>query len=114
VDSGYMTGRVGSKFEPNRGATRAETVAALVKFDDMALPNSMKQGPFPDMTAKEWSSRYVAAAKEAGMLDYLNGQDFESQKSITRAEVAQMLAKTKYGQARIEQVKAQVSDVGQN
>jgi hypothetical protein len=58
------------------------------------------------MTAKEWSSKYVAAAKEAGMLDYLQGQDFEADKSITRAELAEIIAKTKYGQAKIEQVKS--------
>jgi len=106
VDSGYLTGRKGNKFEPNRGATRAEAVAALVKFDSIELPPSLRAGPFPDMTAKEWSSKYVAAAKEAGMLDYLQGQDFEADKSITRAELAEIIAKTKYGQAKIEQVKS--------
>jgi hypothetical protein len=106
VESGFLTGRKGDKFEPNRGATRAEAVAALVKFDSMELPTSLRAGPFPDMTAREWSSRYVAAAKEAGMLDYLQGQDFEAEKSITRAELAEIIAKTKYGQAKIDQVKA--------
>ena len=106
VESGFLTGRKGNKFEPNRGATRAEAVAALVKFDSIELPSSLRAGPFPDMTAREWSSKYVAAAKEAGMLDYLQGQDFEAEKSITRAELAEIIAKTKYGQAKIDQVKA--------
>jgi len=106
VESGFLTGRKGNTFEPNRGATRAEAVAALVKFDSIELPASLRAGPFPDMTAKEWSSKYVAAAKEAGMLDYLQGQDFEAEKSITRAELAEIIAKTKYGQAKIDQVKA--------
>jgi hypothetical protein len=60
------------------------------------------------MTAREWSSKYVAAAKGAGMLDYLKGQDFEADKTITRAEVAEMLAKTSYGQAKIKQIKSMV------
>jgi hypothetical protein len=106
VDAGYLTGRKGDKFEPNKGATRAEAVAAIVKFDSMTLPSSLRAGPFPDMTAKEWSSKYVSAAKEAGMLDYLQGQDFEAGRSITRAELAELIAKTKYGQAKIEQVKS--------
>jgi hypothetical protein len=106
VESGFLTGRKGNKFEPNRGATRAEAVSALVKFDSIELPSSLRAGPFPDMTAKEWSSKYVAAAKEAGMLEYLQGQDFEAEKSITRAELAEIIAKTKYGQAKIDQVKA--------
>ena len=105
VDSGYLTGRKDDKFEPNRGATRAEAVAAIVKFDSMELPSNLRTGPFPDMTAREWSSKYVAAAKGAGMLDYLQGQDFESERSITRAELAELIAKTKFGQAKIEQLK---------
>lgn len=106
VDAGYMTGRKGNKFEPNRGASRAETVAAIVTFDNVELPLNLKKGPFPDMTARDWSSKYVAAAKESGMLDYLVGQDFEPDKSITRAEVASMLAKTRFGQAKIESIKS--------
>jgi hypothetical protein len=106
VDSGYLTGRTANKFEPNKAATRAEAVAALVKFDRTTLPGSLRAGPFPDMKAKDWSSRYVAAAKEAGMLDYLQGQNFEANKSITRAEVAEILSRTKYGLAKIEELKS--------
>ena len=106
VDAGLMTGRKGNKFEPNKGATRAEAVAALVRFDNTALPGDLKAGPFPDMTAREWASKYVAAAKDAGMLGYLQGQDFEPQKSITRAEVADILAKTQFGQAKINEIKS--------
>lgn len=105
VDNGYMTGRAGGKFEPNRGASRAETVSAMVKFDELALPDNLRSGPFPDMTAREWSSKYVAAAKEAGMLKYLEGQDFEAEKSITRAELAEIIAKSRFGQEKIQQVK---------
>jgi hypothetical protein len=106
VDAGFMTGKTVNKFEPARGATRAETVAAIVKFDEMALSSDLKKGPFPDMTARDWSAKYVAAAKEGGMLGYLEGQDFEPQKSITRAELAQILAKTKIGQSKINEIKS--------
>jgi len=106
VDSGYLSGTSASKFEPNKGATRADTVSAIVKFDQAELPAELKRGPFPDMTARESSSKYVAAAKEAGMLEYLRGQDFEAGKSITRGELAEILAKSKFGQAKIESMKA--------
>ena len=106
VNAGYMSGRKGNKFEPNRGATRAEAVAALVKFDNTALPSDLKAGPYPDMTAREWSAKYVAAAKEAGMLGYLEGQEFEPQKNITRAEVAEILGKTQVGSATIKELKS--------
>jgi hypothetical protein len=106
VVSGYLTGRKGSKFEPNKGATRAEAVAALVRFDKMEVPTGLREGPFPDMTARDWSSKYVLAAKDAGMLDYLQGQEFEANKPITRAELAELIAKTSFGQAKIDQVKS--------
>ncbi len=106
VEAGYMSGRKAGKFEPNIAATRAETVAALMKFDNAQLPLNLVAGPFPDMTAKEWSSRYVAAAKDSGMLGYLKGQNFEARKPVTRAELAELLANTKFGQAQIKQLKA--------
>jgi S-layer homology domain/Glucodextranase, domain B len=106
VDSGYMSAKGGNKFEPNRPATRAEAVAALVRFDNTSVPSDLRKGPFPDMTARDWSSKYVAAAKDAGMLGYLNGQDFEPAKSITRAELAEILAKTQYGQTKIKEIKS--------
>jgi len=106
VDVGYVTGKKGGKFEPNRGATRAEAVAALVTFDNLQIPSDLRRGPFPDMTAREWGANYVAAAKDAGMLEYLKGQDFEAGKSITRGELAEILAKTTYGQAKINQIKS--------
>ncbi len=106
VVSGYLTGRKGSKFEPNKGASRAEAVAALVKFDKMEVPTGLREGPFSDMKAKDWSSKYVAAAKDAGMLEFLQGDNFEANKPITRAELAEMIAKTSFGQAKIDQVKS--------
>jgi hypothetical protein len=106
VDAGYLTGRKGGKFEPNVAATRAETVASLVKFDNIEIPAEVRRGPFPDMTAREWSSEYVAAAKQSGMLDYLKGMDFEASKPITRAELAELLSKTTFGQAKINQIKS--------
>jgi len=109
VDAGYLTGRTNGKFEPNKAATRAEAVAAMVKFGNIELPTSLRTGPFPDMTAREWSSTYVAAAKDAGLVDYLKGQDFEADKAITRGELAEILGKTAFGQEKIKQVKSAAS-----
>jgi hypothetical protein len=106
VEAGYVSGRKVGQFEPNSPATRAEAVAALVKFDNAQVPLNLVAGPFPDMSAKDWSSKYVAAAKDSGMLGYLKGQDFEAKKPVTRAELAEMLANTKYGQVQIQQLKA--------
>ena len=106
VDAGYLSGRAARKFEPNKAATRAEAVAALIKFDNAQIPLNLVEGPFPDMTAKEWSSRYVAAAKDSGMLGYLQGQNFEAKRPVTRAELAELLANTKFGQAKVQQMKA--------
>ena len=41
---------------------------------------------------------------DAGMLDYLNGMNFEPQKELTRAEAAEILSKTPWGKDQIKKL----------
>jgi hypothetical protein len=104
VDMGLVTGYPDGKFKPNKQLSRAETVAIIARFDKLDTNKELSFGPFPDMTAKHWSAKYINAAKEAGILEYLKGQDFQPERQMTRAEAAEMIAKTQFGTAKIKEV----------
>ncbi|MCX5750099.1 MAG: S-layer homology domain-containing protein [Candidatus Saganbacteria bacterium] len=94
VEMGWVKGYAGNKFEPENGISRAEAVMLLTRFDGMALKDGVS--PFADITSKHWAAPAIAAAKDAGILDYLAGKKFEPNKLVTRAEISEMLSKTNY------------------
>jgi len=112
VDLGLVTGYPEGNFKPNKMLSRAEAVAIVARFDRLELTDQLKYGPFPDMSAKHWSAKYIAAAKDAGILDYLKGQDFQPDRTMTRAEAAEMIAKTKFGMMKIREVFGKNIDIG--
>ncbi|MFC1559731.1 PorV/PorQ family protein [Candidatus Margulisiibacteriota bacterium] len=113
VDLGLVTGYPDGKFMPNKKLSRAEAVAILARFDKLDVSKQLQYGPFPDMAAKHWSAKYIAAAKDSGILDYLKGQDFQPNRSVTRAEAAEMITKTKFGTMKIKEVFGRNVDLGE-
>ncbi|MFC1767202.1 PorV/PorQ family protein [Candidatus Margulisiibacteriota bacterium] len=96
-----VTGYPDKTFKPNKSMTRAEGVTVLTRFAKLELPEILLEGPFPDVPGRHWAAKAVAAAKSAGMLNYLVGKPFELSKSLTRAEAVEMLSKTPFAAARI-------------
>lgn len=83
VIDGYPDGT----FKPELNITRAEFVKMVVEVRGLTLPTTFT-APFPDVPVNDWSARYVAAAKAAGIaMGYANGQ-FRPDRSISRAEIA--------------------------
>jgi len=75
-----------------------------VRFDGITAPREVKALPFPDVEIKHWAAPVIAAAKEAGLLEYLVGKNFEPNRELTRAEAAEMLSKTKFGKDKIKEL----------
>ena len=82
---GMFTGYPDGTFHPNSTITRAEFAAAALSFADMA-PSA--RCSFPDVSAQDWFSPYVASAAEYGWIGGYPDGSFRPSGSITRAEVA--------------------------
>ena len=82
---GMFTGYPDGTFHPNSTITRAEFAAAALSFADMA-PSA--RCSFPDVSAQDWFSPYVASAAEYGWIGGYPDGTFRPSGSITRAEVA--------------------------
>ena len=77
---------------PNEPATRAEAVAAITRFAKIP-PAQGTTPPFPDIPQNYWAFSQISAAREAGLLNYLEGKPFDPERKITRAEISQILSK---------------------
>ncbi|MBU1027068.1 MAG: S-layer homology domain-containing protein [Candidatus Margulisbacteria bacterium] len=93
VQLGVVNGYPDNTFRPNGYITRAEGVTIISRF--AKLPASrISELPFPDLIGRYWATPNIAAAKDAGLLQYLGDGNFEVNRDLTRAEVAEILSKT--------------------
>ena len=93
VDFGYMKGYPDNKFRPNKKISKAESITVLARYD--ALPTQkVAQKPYSDVSVKHWSAKYIQAAKDSGLLSYIDGDKLGIKSNVTRAEVVEMLSKT--------------------
>jgi len=90
---GLIKGYPDKKFRPNNRVSKAEAIAILVRFDGL-VATKPEVGPYSDVPAKHWASKYIAAAKEAGMLNYIEGKRLRPKEEVARSEAVEMLSKT--------------------
>ncbi|MFA4967478.1 MAG: PorV/PorQ family protein [Candidatus Margulisiibacteriota bacterium] len=90
---GLVKGYPDGKFRPNNRISKAEAIAVLVRFDGMVaqVPDAK---PYGDVSTRHWAARYIAAAKDSGMLNYIEGPRLRPKEEVNRAEAVEMLAKT--------------------
>ncbi|MGE5633364.1 MAG: glycosyl hydrolase family 18 protein [Caulobacteraceae bacterium] len=81
---------------PDLAISREEYVALLVRALGLPVSDTYEQS-YTDITEKNWSSKYIAAAKNNGLLTIFPGYYFYPYKKITREEVAVITAKAVEG-----------------
>lgn len=91
-------------FKPGERITRAEAVIIFGRFAKLKEKKAVITAPFPDLSPRHWASPMITSAKEAGLLDYLKGKNFDPNKELTRAEAAEILSKTEFGKAKIKKL----------
>ncbi|WP_274364214.1 S-layer homology domain-containing protein [Paenibacillus thermotolerans] len=80
------------RFEPNRDITRAEFAALLVR--SLGLTASGGGGEkFSDVSNNKWYAEVVQTASEAGLINGYPDGTFGPDRTITRAEMAAMIAR---------------------
>ncbi|HWQ30037.1 MAG TPA: glycosyl hydrolase family 18 protein, partial [Negativicutes bacterium] len=72
--------------------SREEFVAMLVRAIGLPVEENFTQS-YKDVTEKNWSSKYIAAARENGLLSVFSGFYFYPYKEITREEMAVISSK---------------------
>ncbi len=100
-EEGLIKGYPDKTFRPNDKINRAEAITVFARFDNLKLRESLSESPFEDLSKDHWAAKYIAAAKDAGMLRYLGGRDFEAGNNLSRAEAVEILTKTSLGYGKI-------------
>ena len=104
VDRGYITPPTVDMFYPSQPLSRSEAVVILSKYAGLSELTGVKTKPFPDVSSDFWAAGWIWSAKNAGLLEYLTGDNFVPEGLITRAEVAEMISKTAYGKHKINEL----------
>ena len=89
VNSGYMKGVGGDKFDPAGSLTRAMVATVLWRRENSPAPSA--PSGFDDVPAGEWYADAVAWAKEAGVVQGVSDKEFNPNGLITREQLATML-----------------------
>jgi len=88
IIKGYNDGTM----QPDRTISREEFVAMLVRAIGLSTDDEFKKN-YSDVTAENWSHKYITAAKENGLLSIFSGYYFYPYREITREEMAVITAK---------------------
>ncbi|MBQ7475521.1 MAG: S-layer homology domain-containing protein [Clostridia bacterium] len=89
VNSGYMKGVGGDRFDPEGSLTRA--MVATVLWRREGEPKPAAPSGFSDVPASEWYADPVAWARETGVVKGITDKTFEPDGKITREQLATML-----------------------
>lgn len=89
-------------FRPNREISNAEGAAVLVRFDNKPYPAELVEKPFNDVEKNFWAAKAIQAAKEGGMLTFVENNSFKPKESLIRSEMVKMLSTTSLAGQKIE------------
>jgi hypothetical protein len=91
---GLVKGYPDKTFRPNNKISKAEGVAIMVRFENLKVAYEVFEKPYWDVSTKHWAARYIQAAKETGMLKYVDRNYLHPKAALSRAESVEMLSKT--------------------
>ena len=93
-----------NSFRPQGNITRAEGVAAIVRFAQLDVNQPIRENPFSDLPGRHWAAKEINAAKVAGYLQYIGNNPFEPNQPLTRGEVAEILSHTPPAQSKLIEI----------
>ena len=91
-------------FKPQKGISRAEGVSAVVRFEGLDLSQPVYEVPFSDIPGRHWAIKEINAAKNTGLLKFLEGGKFQPNKGLTRGELAEIISRTKLTSEKINEL----------
>ncbi|GMK47717.1 hypothetical protein PghCCS26_48470 [Paenibacillus glycanilyticus] len=89
----YMTGYSDGTFRPNQSVTRAEMSTMLYRLLSGTLPGKGSVTAFTDVSGSFWASEAIRWGQQVGILSGYPDGSFKPNATITRAEMAAIIAK---------------------
>lgn len=86
VQLGIVSGYPDGSFRPSATITHAEMIVMIVKASDLSVNKLVKPGFADDSDIPSWATGHAAAAKKAGITDFMQGNRFAPNAKTTRAE----------------------------
>jgi len=80
--------------QPEELVTRADAVSTITRFARIPVI-AISNPPYPDVPGRHFAAEEISAAKYFGLLNYLQGKNFDPGRKITRAEICQLIVKLK-------------------
>ncbi|MHA7965096.1 choice-of-anchor L domain-containing protein [Paenibacillus sp. CAU 1782] len=90
----YMNGYPDGTFKPERGISRAQLAAAMVR--GLGLEAGISENPttgFADVAATHWAAGYISVAVDMGLMTGYPDGEFKPERVISRAEMASFAAR---------------------
>jgi hypothetical protein len=78
-----------------------EGIVVMARFDQMRLAE-VSEKPYWDIPTNHWAARYISAAKENGMLKFIERNKLRPKESLARSEAVEMLGKTSLAGGKIK------------
>lgn len=101
-DKKYLPNSNNLYFHPYEKLNRLQAVRLIVRFANLDIPKNIPRAPYADVPKGALAANEIWAAKSAGILEYIPGPYFEPEKKVNRAEIAELIAKTKFARQKIE------------
>ncbi|MBN3033718.1 MAG: S-layer homology domain-containing protein [Candidatus Saganbacteria bacterium] len=98
---GLVLGYPDKTFRPNNKINKVEGIAIMVRFDQLKLAE-VDSKPYWDIATNHWGAKYVQAAKEAGMLSFIERNRLRPKEQLARSESVEMLGKTALAGGKIK------------
>lgn len=97
---GLVKGYPDKTFRPNNKINKVEGIVVMTRFDNLKLAE-VEAKPYWDISTEHWAARYIAAAKENGMLKFIERNRLRPKEALVRSEAVEMLGKTQMAGAKI-------------
>lgn len=98
---GLVKGYPDRTFRPNNKINKVEGIALMARFDQLKLAQ-VDAKPYWDIPTNHWGAKYVQAAKENGMLKFIDRNRLRPKEALARSESVEMLSKTSLASAKIK------------
>lgn len=98
---GLVKGYPDKTFRPNNKISKVEGIVVMARFDQLKLAD-VDAKPYWDVAENHWAAKSIQAAKESGMLKFVEKNRLHPKEALARSEAVDMLAKTSLAGGKIK------------